>query len=190
MPLWCRLLKQAEMTLIMVRPCRINPRMSACTALEGEFIYNSTSLAPLGSMIIARDNISTQTSWAPHGTKAWHIGPSIDHCRCVEVCNPKTNGTAIADTFKWSDTNPFKNPKTTFEEQLIAAAYDLASAIKNNNLHLLPKHDLRENINQLESLFRNSVEQITRKNLTPLAPENTNKLLLQQMILQQNFQGC
>ena len=83
--------------------------------------------------------------------------------------------------------------KITFEEQLTTAIHDLASAIKNNNLHLLPNHDLRENINQLESLFRTSVEYITRKKLTPLAPERTGtdlKPLLQEMILLQNFQGC
>ena len=56
-----------------------------------------------------------------------------------------------------------KKSKTTFEEQLTTAAHDLASAIKNNNSYLLPNHDLRENINQLESLFRTSVKHITRK---------------------------
>ena len=145
MSLWCRLLKQAEMTLNIVRPCRINPRMSACAALEGEFNYNNTPLAPLGCMIISDDNVSTRTSWAPRVTKSWYIGPDIDYYRRVEVYTPKTNGTAIADTFKWSDTTPFKKPKITFEEQLTTVAHDLASAIKNNNLYLLPNQDLREN---------------------------------------------
>ena len=59
MSLWCRLLKQAEITLNMVRPCRTNPRMSAYTSLEGEFNCNNTPLAPLGSIIIAGDSAST-----------------------------------------------------------------------------------------------------------------------------------
>ena len=63
--------------------------------------------------------------------------------------------------------------KITFEEQLTTATHDLASAIKDNILCLLPNHDLRENINQLESIFRTSVEDTTRKILTPLAPEDT-----------------
>ena len=75
--------------------------MSAYTSLEGEFNYNNTPLAPLGSMIIAGDSASTRASWAPHGTKAWYIGPAMDHYRCVEVYNPKTNATIIADNFKW-----------------------------------------------------------------------------------------
>ena len=35
--LWCRIIGQGEMTLNMLRPYRTNPRMSAYTALEGEF---------------------------------------------------------------------------------------------------------------------------------------------------------
>ena len=71
----------------------------------------------------------------------------MNHYRCVEVCSPKTNGIAIADTFKWSDSNPFKKPKISFEEQLATAAHDLASTIKNSNLYLLPNQDLRKYTN-------------------------------------------
>ena len=67
------------MTSNMVTPCRTNPRMSAHTALEGEFNYNNTPLAPLESMIKAGDNVFTRTSWEPHATKAWHVGPAMDH---------------------------------------------------------------------------------------------------------------
>jgi len=42
MNLWCRLLPQVEMTLNMLRPCRINPRISAYTSLEGEFNLSVT----------------------------------------------------------------------------------------------------------------------------------------------------
>lgn len=159
------------MTLRMVRPCMINPRMSACTALEGEFNCNNMPLAPLGSMLIAGDNVSTRASWAPHETKTWCLCLAMDHHRCVEVYNPKTNDTIIADTFKWSDTNPFKKPKTIFEEQLTTATHDLASAIKNNNPCLLPNQDLRENANTLEYFFRTSVEHVNNSKLTPLTLE-------------------
>ena len=54
----------------------------------------------------------------------------MEHYRCVEVYNPKTNGTAIDGTFKWSDTNPSKQPKITFEEQLTMTAHDLSFDIK------------------------------------------------------------
>ena len=68
--LWCRLLPQAEITLNMVRPCRSNPKMSAYTALEGEFNYNKTPLTPLGAKVIAFKPPGARQSWAPHGTQA------------------------------------------------------------------------------------------------------------------------
>ena len=70
-----------------------------------------------------------------------------------------------------------KNPKITFKEQLTTKDHDLASAIKNNNLCLLPRQYLRENSNQLESLFRTSAEHITNKKLSQLAPEIINTYL-------------
>ena len=55
--LLCHLLekKQAEMTLNIVRLCRINPRMLAYASFEEKFNCNNTSLAPLGSIIIVGD---------------------------------------------------------------------------------------------------------------------------------------
>ena len=58
MKLWCSLIPQLEMTLNIVRPCRFNPLMSAYTALEGEFHYANTPLAPLGSLAITGTTLS------------------------------------------------------------------------------------------------------------------------------------
>ena len=46
-------------------------------------------------------------------------------------------------------------------------------------MHSLPSQDLRDNINQLESLFRVCVENITKRKLTPLVPEHSNSDLQQ-----------
>lgn len=53
MVLWYRLLPQADLNLNIVRLCCMNPLMSAYTALEGEFDYNTTPLELLGSLVIA-----------------------------------------------------------------------------------------------------------------------------------------
>ena len=65
--LWCKLLPQSELTLNLVRPCRYNPKLSAYEALEGNFSYNHTPLAPLGSKVIAHDTPQQRATWAPHG---------------------------------------------------------------------------------------------------------------------------
>ena len=43
---WCRLLPQAELTLNLLQPSRLNPKLSAYAQLEGTFDFNCTPLAP------------------------------------------------------------------------------------------------------------------------------------------------
>ena len=45
---WCRLLPQAELTLNLLRPSQLNPKLSAYAQLEGAFDFTRTPLAPLG----------------------------------------------------------------------------------------------------------------------------------------------
>ena len=46
--LWCRLLQQAELTLNLLRPSRLNSKLSAYAQLEGAFNFNRTPLVPPG----------------------------------------------------------------------------------------------------------------------------------------------
>ena len=46
---WCKLIPQANATLNMLRPCRMNPKLSAHEALEGSFSFDATPLAPPGN---------------------------------------------------------------------------------------------------------------------------------------------
>ena len=114
----------------MVRSCRFNPLMSACTALEREFHYADIPLAPLGSLAITGTTPSQRASWAPHGTRTWVIGLAMNHYRCLSLYVPKINGFITADTFRWSDTNLFRLPKITVEEQITTSALSLAEAIR------------------------------------------------------------
>ena len=168
MNLWCRLLPQSEMTLNMLRPCRFNPKMSAYTALEGEFDYNSTPLAPLGSKVIAFKPPGVRQTWAPHGTLAWTIGPASNHYRCISVYVPKTNATITADTFQWSIDNTFRLPSITNEEQLTLAAHNLAEALQQHQKFNPPSTSYAQQIDNLCSLFRSKVEHIIHQKLSPL----------------------
>jgi hypothetical protein len=40
------------MTLNMMRPCRLNPLLSAHKAMEGLFLSNAMPLAPLGTKVL------------------------------------------------------------------------------------------------------------------------------------------
>jgi hypothetical protein len=79
---WCKLLEQATVTVNLLRSSRLHPQLSAQAALNGAFDCTRTPLAPLGIKVIAHDKPSERGSWAPHGTKGWHVGFSSQHCRC------------------------------------------------------------------------------------------------------------
>ena len=61
---WDRLLKQAELTLNILRSSRVNPNISAHTFLHGEFNFFTTLLAPSGTRVFAHTKTGVQSSLA------------------------------------------------------------------------------------------------------------------------------
>ena len=58
--LWCRIVPLATTTLNLLRPTRINPRLSVNEFLNGVFDYNKTPLAPLGTKVLVYDALSNR----------------------------------------------------------------------------------------------------------------------------------
>ena len=71
----CRLLPQAELTLNLLRPSRLDPKLSAYALLEGAFDFTRTPLAPPGTRFIVHEKPTQRRTWAPHGVDGWYIGP-------------------------------------------------------------------------------------------------------------------
>ena len=92
---WCRLLPQAELTLNLLRPSRLNPKLSAHAQLEGAFDFNRTPLAPPGTRVIVHEKPNQRRTWAPHGIDGWYIGPAMDHYQCYRVWIPSTTPNAL-----------------------------------------------------------------------------------------------
>ena len=61
---WCRLLPQAELTLNLLRPSRLNPKLSPYAQLEGAFDFNRTPPAPPGTPVIVHEK-PTQPRMGP-----------------------------------------------------------------------------------------------------------------------------
>ena len=80
---WDRLLTQCEITLNLLRPCRVNPKISAYNAIFGSFDFNKSPLAPPGTKVVIQEKPDNHRSWAPRGTKDWCVGPALEHYRCV-----------------------------------------------------------------------------------------------------------
>ena len=53
--LWCRMVKQAQITINLLRTSRTNPRLSAYAQIFGQFDFNTAPIEPLGTKIITHE---------------------------------------------------------------------------------------------------------------------------------------
>ena len=111
---WDRLLPQTTLTLNLLRSSRIHPSLSAHASLFGQFDFNRTPLAPVGTKIVAHVNAESRTSFGEHGRVGWYIGPSPQHYRCWKCYFPDT--MKELDVLK-VDFFPEKTPFPTFTKE-------------------------------------------------------------------------
>ena len=90
--LWCQIIPHASLTLNLLWQVRMNPKLSRCAQLHGEFNYNATPLDPPGTHIIVHEKPKVRVIWEVHGVKGWYLGPSMEHYRCHNVYITKTRG--------------------------------------------------------------------------------------------------
>ena len=79
---WDKLIPQAEITLNLLRPSRVNPNLSAYAQLNGAFDYSKTPLASPGMKVLAHVPPDKRLSWAPHAESGFYLGPALHHYRC------------------------------------------------------------------------------------------------------------
>ena len=99
--IWCDLLQQAEITLNLLRTSRINKKMSAYAVLEGQFNFDKTPLANLGTKALVYVDPTNRIIWGTHAVVALYIGPEMEHYRCFKFLIPKTQKYRIAQTAKF-----------------------------------------------------------------------------------------
>jgi hypothetical protein len=100
--LWDEFLPQIGLTLYLMRFSRRNPLISANHKLYGPFNFNKTPLAPLGTKALVYNIPATRTSWAPHATDGFYVGPTINHYHCLSFCIPATRRFRFSDTWRIS----------------------------------------------------------------------------------------
>ena len=132
---WDRFVPQAELTLNLLRNARVNSNLSAHAYLFGNFNFNATPLAPLGTKVLAHIKPSQRGSWSYHGEEGWYIGPSMHHYRCVKCFFPSTRAVRDVDTVEFFPTNvPF--PSMTTADLLLKSTNDILSILKTKKLSL------------------------------------------------------
>jgi hypothetical protein len=177
MYVWCRLIHQCTQTLNLMRPSRINPRLSAKAQLNGAFDYNKTPLAPPGTKVLIHETPNKQRTWAVHGGDGWYLGGAPEHYRCYRVYATKTRAERIAQTV---DFFPHygKMPQLSSAGTAIRAAIDLCWAIRNpapaSPLSLLGD-DQMQAIQQLADIFATTTLP-TRAPATPRRVPSTKTL--------------
>ena len=83
--LWDKLIPQAIITLNLLRPSRINPRLSAYAQLHGQIHYNRSPLAQPGITVLAHVRPEDRKSWGPRAKESFYVGPAMDHYRCHRI---------------------------------------------------------------------------------------------------------
>ena len=77
--LWDRLIPHATLTLNLLRPSHLNPRLTVEAQLNGEFDFNCTSLAPPVTQVVVHETPDNRRTWALNGVDGWYLGPAPDH---------------------------------------------------------------------------------------------------------------
>jgi hypothetical protein len=62
-----------------MRPCCLNPLLSAHKAMEGSFLFDATPLAPLGTKVLVHLKLTQCKSWGYHATKVWYLSHAANH---------------------------------------------------------------------------------------------------------------
>lgn len=159
--LWDRIVEQATMTLNMLRACRFNTKMSAYTALHGEFNYSTTPLAPVGCRVSVHEKPTQRKSWDPHVKLGWYVGPEMNNYRCYKVYIENTGSERITDTVKFI-SKKYGTPYLTNEEEIAVASNKLSDALLKVNVGKQSSKTL-DALRKLSDVFKHTL--ITDKNI-------------------------
>jgi len=128
--LWDKLVPQAEATLNLLRGSRINPKLSAYAQLQGTFDFNRTPIAPPGIRVLVHVKPDQRTTWSPHATDGWYIGPAMESYRCYQVWVWETRALRICDTISWFPTK-VTMPLASSTDLILAGIQDILHALQN-----------------------------------------------------------
>jgi len=126
---WCRLTKQCDTTLNMLRPCHQNPLLSAHEALEGSFSFDATPMASLGTEVLVHMKPYQCSTWGYHTSKAWYLSHSPNHYRCIQVLMANSSGKRITHTFRFN-YHSIPVPKITATDRILDTTTRRTAAIE------------------------------------------------------------
>ena len=126
--LWCRMCAQVDLSVNIVRKCRQKPRLSAWSAMNGEYHFDAHPIAPPGTQMMMHQKPGLRRTWGFNAKKAWYLGPCFQHYRSVRGLLPSTGGERISDTYQFK-YHAIDIPQLTAADRILEAAKHLESAI-------------------------------------------------------------
>ena len=115
---WDLLLPQVEMTLNLLRGSRRKPDISAYQHVIGKFDCERNPIAPMGTKVIVLDDPDNRSTWSPHGTRGYYIGPAMNHYRGYRILMEDTRRIRVSDSVAWHartrDVSNFMDTYTPF----------------------------------------------------------------------------
>jgi Reverse transcriptase (RNA-dependent DNA polymerase) len=127
--IWDKFVRQAEITMNLMRASRIDPSKSAHEQIHGKFNYNRTPMAPIGQGVMVHEKPLGRRSWDPRALKGYYVGPAMHHYRCFEAYIEDTQKTRITDTMVWLQGTT-KVPKREPPEEISKAEIDEVQSIQ------------------------------------------------------------
>ena len=91
----------------MLRPCRINPKLSVDALLEGQHDYNAVPFTPFGWRVIIFEVPGKCSSWGFHGVEGFSVGLAERNYRCYKGWVPTTGAEIISDTVLFFPTRKY-----------------------------------------------------------------------------------
>jgi hypothetical protein len=69
--------------------------------LEGQFNFNKTPLAPVGTRALILLDPNARETWQIHALNAWYMGPAKNHYRNFRFFIPSTKGYRTSGSAKF-----------------------------------------------------------------------------------------
>ena len=126
---WCRLLPEIDFSVKIVRKFRQNTLLSAWVAMEGEFHFDATTIAPPGSEMLIHENPNRRRTFGFNAKKAWYIATCLQHYRTFKYIMESSVAERISDTVKFKH-HTIAIPQLTPADIILEAARELDSEIK------------------------------------------------------------
>ena len=92
----------------LLRPSRIDPKISAWEQLHGLYDLVRWPLVPVGAMGIVYEPSTTRAlgTFGPHGVVGFYVGRAKEHYGCYTMYIPDTHTTRVTDSVYWLPHNP------------------------------------------------------------------------------------